>query len=387
MLIPTERRGTDSAKWTRHAEAGRDILPFWVADMDFVSPPPVVEALRARVEHGVFGYADAPQPCVEAVQAYLQARHGATVPEEWIVWLPGMVPGLAVASKAAGAAGDDVMIMTPVYPPFFSCPRSAGRGLVAGPLGCDGEKRRYFVDVEALEATRTGRTRLLILCNPHNPVGRVFDDKELAAVRRFCARHDIVLCSDEIHCDLILDEDKTHRTAIPWEGEDGLRTITLMAPSKTYNIAGLGLSFAVIPDAPLRRAFRHAQRCFVPDPNVFSYAATEAAYRHGEPWRRELVAQLRANRDRARAVLDNLPGLRTYPVEATYLLWIDARGLGCDDPHRFLLDRAGVFLSPGADFGAPGFLRLNFGCAPATLDEGLARIARAVAGLRIPAGA
>ena len=377
MLISPDRRGTDSAKWTRHAQPGRDILPFWVADMDFVSPPAVVEALQARVGHGVFGYADASESCAEAVRAYLRTRHGVEVPAEWIVWLPGMVPGLAVASRAVGSPGDDVMIMTPVYPPFFSCPKAAERGLVLCPLAYDETERRYSIDEAALEAARTARTRLLILCNPHNPVGRVFQESELAAVRRFCARHDIVLCSDEIHCDLILDEDKPHRTAIPWEGQGGLRTITLHAPSKTYNIAGLGLSFAVIPDESLRQAFRRAQRGLVPDPNVLSYVAAEAAYRYGEPWRQELLAQLRLNRDRARQVLDARPGLRTHPVEATYLLWIDARSLEAADPHRFLLDRANVFLSPGTDFGAPGFLRFNFGCAPAVLEEGLGRMARA----------
>lgn len=378
MLHSPDRRGTDSAKWTRHAHPERDILPFWVADMDFASPPEVIQALHERIDHGVFGYADAPASCRDAVQEYLHRCHGVEVPEEWFVWLPGMVPGLSVASRTAGKPGDGVMILSPVYPPFFGCPKSADRATVVAKLDPGEHGTAWQLTEEALESALTPRTRMLLLCHPHNPVGRVFTDRELAIARAFCVRHDLVLCSDEIHCDLILDTDKPHRTAIPWEGVDGLRTITLHAPSKTYNIAGLGLSYAVIPDPKLRAAFRKAGRGFTPDPNVLSYAAAEAAYRHGEPWRLRLIDRLRANRDRAVEAINALPGLKTYPVEATYLLWIDARGLGLDNPHRFFLEAAHLYFSPGTDFGAPGFLRLNFGCHEETLEEGLRRMRNAV---------
>jgi cysteine-S-conjugate beta-lyase len=382
ILQAPDRRATDSAKWTRHARAGRDVLPFWVADMDFVSPPAIIDALRDRVNHGVFGYADAPASCLEAVLEMLAMRHGIEVSEDWIVWLPGLVPGLAVAAACAGIPGDGVLIQPPVYPPFFSCPLSAGRKVQAAPLEFDEETGRFGPSVDKLEAACTPETRMLLLCNPHNPVGRVFNEKELDAICQFCANRNVIMCSDEIHCDLILDQHKPHRTATSREGQNGLRTITLHAPSKTYNIAGLGLSFAVIPDPELRAAFRRAKAGFVPDPNVLSYAAAEAAYRHGGEWLGALLGQLRANRDRLFEGIGALPGLRPFAVEATYLMWIDARGLGVENPQRWLLEHADVFLSDGADFGAPGFVRFNFGCAPETLEEGLCRIASAIATAR-----
>jgi len=377
MLHTPDRRRSDSAKWTRHAVPGRDILPFWVADMDFTSPPEVIAAIQQRAGHGVFGYADAPASCLEAVLEYLLDTHGVKAEPDWIVWLPGMVPGLAVAGRATCAPGEETIITPPVYPPFFTAPGDDGRVVVKAPLAFD-ESTGYRLSVEAIEAAITAKTRMLLLCHPHNPVGRVFTEDELRPVRELCASRGIVLCSDEIHCDLILNQSLRHQTAIAWEGENGLRTITLHAPSKTYNIAGLGLSYAVIPDPALRRAFARAKRGPVPDPNLFSYTAAEAAYRHGRPWLDQVLALLRQNRDTARAALDALPGLRTFPLDATYLLWIDARGMGIENPHAHFLENADVFFSDGRDFGAPGFLRMNLGCAPDVLADGLSRIAAAM---------
>ena len=336
MLHSPDRRGTDSIKWMRHARPGRDILPFWVADMDFTSPPAVVDALRARVEHGVYGYGNAPDSLLQAVTDYLAEQHGVEVPGDWIVWLPGMVPGLSVACRAVGAPGDAVMIHTPVYPPFFAAGRDAGMDTVEAALRLDAEADRYVLDLDAMEAALTPRTRLLLLCHPHNPVGRAFTSGELQAIRGFCTSHGLVLCSDEIHCDLILNPPATpHHTAIAWEGMDGLRTITLHSPSKTYNIAGLGLSYAVIPDPGLRAHFRRAMGGLVPYPNTFSLTAAEAAYRHGRPWLDEVLAVLRQNEATARAALNALPGIHAFPVEATYLMWLDARAMPVEDPHRF----------------------------------------------------
>ncbi len=374
MLHTPDRRNTDSAKWSRHARPGRDILPFWVADMDFASPPEVIEALRQRVEHGVYGYADAPESCMEAVLTYLRDDLGAEVDPSWIVWLPGMVPGVAVAARACATPGEEILINTPVYPPFFKAPAAEGRIVVQAPLGFDETQGRYFFDPEIVERAITPKTRMLLLCHPHNPVGRAFTTEELQSVRQLCQRHNLILCSDEIHCDLLIEPGLKHQTAIPWEGSGGLRTITLHAPSKTYNIAGLGLSYAVIPDPTLRLAFTRAKAGIVPDPNVFSFVAAEAAYRHGKPWLTQVLQQIRENRDKARAALDALPGLRTFPLEATYLLWIDARHTGLENPHAHFLKQADVFFSPGSDFGAPGFLRMNLGCSPQTLDEGLSRL-------------
>jgi cystathionine beta-lyase len=383
MIPSPDRRGTDSIKWMRHARPGRDILPFWVADMDFTSPPEVIDALRARVDHGVFGYGNATPGLVEAVRDYLRVTHRADVPEEWIVWLPGMVPALSIACRAVGQPGESALIHTPVYPPFFTAARDAGMETRKAPLRLDESADKFVIDIGAMEAALTPDTRLLLLCHPHNPVGRAFTTEELAAIRAFCVRHQLVLCSDEIHCDLILNRQKTpHETAIHWEGENGLRTITLHAPSKTYNIAGLGLSYAVIPDESLRRSFQRAMGGLVPYPNTLSLTAAEAAYRHGGPWLEEVLGILRANQTTALAAINALPGLHAFPVEATYLMWIDARGLGVEDAHAFFLEKADVYLSPGRDFGAPGFLRFNFGCPPELLAEGLRRMAAAVAALK-----
>lgn len=383
MLLSPDRRGTDSIKWMRHAQPGRDILPFWVADMDFASPPEVIDALRARVDHGVFGYGNALPSLTEAVFGYLQDTHSVDVPAEWIVWLPGMVPGLSVACRATGGPGDDALILTPVYPPFFTAANDAGMGTRKAELKFDSANDRFVLDIDAMEAAVTPRTKLLLLCHPHNPVGRAWTLDELSAIRAFCVRHQLVLCSDEIHCDLILDREKTpHHTAIQWEGESGLKTITLHAPSKTYNIAGLGLSFAVIPDSSLRRSFQRGMGGFVPYPNSLSLTAAEAAYRHGRPWLEEVLGQLRRNHVQALAAINAMSGLHAFPVEATYLMWIDARGLGVEDPHQFFLDEADVYLSSGRDFGAPGYLRFNFGCGEEQLAEGLARMKAAVAKLK-----
>lgn len=364
---PVDRRGSDSVKWSRYA--GTDVLPMWVADMDFPAPPAVVEALHARVAHSVFGYA-APWPSlIEAVLAHLDTQYGWAVEPEWIVWLPGLVTGLNVACRAVEG---DVVTATPVYPPFLSAPRLSGRGLNAVGLleGADG----WQWDWDALEAVAPA-SRMLFLCHPHNPVGRCWRPEELQRLADLAARHDWVVCSDEIHCDLILDG-RRHLPFAALGAEAARRSITLMAPSKTFNVPGLGCAFAVIPEAGLRRRFQLAMRGIVPDVNVLGLAACEAAYRHGQPWHRELLAVLADHRDRVEAAVAALPGLRMAHVEATYLAWIDARGLGLEHPARHF-EAFGLGLSNGADFGAPGWVRLNFGCPAVTLEAGLARLARA----------
>jgi len=373
-----ERRGTDSQKWQKYA--GRDILPLWVADMDFLSPPAVTAAVHERANHGVFGYARPVKASVDAFLAALASRYGWQIDPAWIVWLPGLVVGLNVTSQAFAAPGDEVLTLTPIYPPFMSAPKNSGRVSVQVPLVLDTGARRWEIDWAALEQAVTPRTKLFILCNPHNPVARVWRRAELVRLGEFCVRHNLVLCSDEIHCDLILDDLPHVPTALLGE-EIARRTITLMAPSKTYNMPGLGISIAIIPDAGLRAQFNRAAAGIVAEVNALAYTACEAAYRDCEPWRQDLLAYLRSNRD---YLLDfvarELPGVKVEaPIEATYLAWLNVSALNLADPIAHF-EAHGVGLSDGAFFGVTrgSHVRLNFGCPRATLTEALARMKRAV---------
>ncbi len=367
---PIDRRGSDSFKWGKYA--GRDILPLWVADMDFAAPPAVLAALHRRIEHGVFGYGGPWPSLTESVLAHLQGEYGWSIEPEWLVWLPGLVTGLNVACRAVDG---EVLTATPIYPPFLSAPHFSGRKLNRVELARD--NNRWHWDMAALQLATTAATRLFLFCHPHNPVGRCWSRDELLALADYAERHDLVVCSDEIHCGLILDADKRHIPFASLSPAAAQRSITLLAPSKTFNIPGLGCAFAVIPNPALRRRFEQAMHGIVPHVNVLGLAACEAAFRHGGDWHRELIAYLRGNRDRVAATMASLPGVRMAPVEATYLAWIDVRDLRLAKPAAHF-EAHGIGLSDGADFGAPGWLRLNFGCPRATLDEALSRFERAV---------
>ena len=367
---PIDRRGSDSFKWGKYA--GRDILPLWVADMDFAAPPAVLAALHRRIEHGVFGYGGPWPSLTESVLAHLQGEYGWSIEPEWLVWLPGLVTGLNVACRAVDG---EVLTATPIYPPFLSAPHFSGRKLNRVELARD--NNRWHWDMAALQLATTAATRLFLFCHPHNPVGRCWSRDELLALADYAERNDLVVCSDEIHCGLILDADKRHIPFASLSPAAAQRSITLLAPSKTFNIPGLGCAFAVIPNPALRRRFEQAMHGIVPHVNVLGLAACEAAFRHGGDWHRDLIAYLRGNRDRVAATMASLPGVRMAPVEATYLAWIDVRDLRLAKPAAHF-EAHGIGLSDGADFGAPGWLRLNFGCPRATLDEALSRFERAV---------
>jgi cystathionine beta-lyase len=377
---PPERRNTDSQKWQKYA--GRDVLPLWVADMDFRSPPAVLAALHERVEHGVFGYARPTRATIDAVIGACAERHGWAVDPAWLVWLPGLVVGLNVAAQAFAEPGEEVLCCAPVYPPFMSAPHYGRRVAVPVPLALDSRARRWEMDWEALERAVTPRTRLFFLCNPHNPVARVWRRDELERLAEFCLRHDLVLCSDEIHCDLILDPALPHVPTCTLSPAIAARTIALIAPSKTYNVPGLGTSIAIVPDPALRARFARATAGIVAEVTCLGYTACEAAFRDGEPWRQALLTTLRGNRDFLGATLQrDLPGVvLEAPIEATYLAWLNVAALGWPDPvARF--EARGVGLSDGLHFGAPRGqnVRLNFGCPRATLAEALARMKAALA--------
>jgi cystathionine beta-lyase len=368
-----DRSSTGSEKWDRYR--GRNIIPLWVADMDFRSPPAVIAALHERIEHGVFGYTHPPRSLVEAVLDHLERDFSWQVRPEWLVWLPGLVCGLNVLCRAVGEAGDEVITFTPIYPPFMSAPTLSQRSTVKVPLKLD--RGRWVTDLEALERAITPRTKLLLLCSPHNPAGRVWNREELQQLADVAERHDLVIGSDDIHAGLILDKEIRHLPIAALSPETARRTITLLAPSKTYNIPGLGCSFAVISDPDLRKSFIKAAGRIVPHVNLLGYTAAEAAYRYGEEWRQALLDYLRGNRDLVAEAVGSIPGLATSHVEATYLAWIDVRSTGIKNPVRFF-EEAGVGLSNGADFDAPGFVRLNFGCSRSLLVEALQRMRKAV---------
>lgn len=371
-----DRFGTSSLKWDRYQ--GREVIPLWVADMDFRSSPAVIEALHERVAHGVFGYTHAPAELDAAVRASLLADYSWDVQSEWLVWVPGVVCGVNVLCRAVGNGGDQVAMFTPIYPPLLSAPGLADRALLRVPLTC--YRGRWEMDLDALGRALTPNTRLLLLCSPHNPVGRVWSAAELSSLADIARSRNLVIGSDEIHAGLVLDEDKRHIPIATLAPDIADRTITLMAPSKTFNIPGLSCSFAVIQNPSLRRAFCRVMEGIVPPVNVLGYVAAQAAYERGGTWREAVITYLRGNRDVAKREIATMSGLTMTHPEATYLAWIDVRQSGLADPVR-RFEEAGVGLSNGADFDGRGFVRLNFGCSRILLTESLARM-RAALGSR-----
>jgi len=372
-----DRRETECIKWQVY---GADVLPMWVADMDFTAPEPVIAALRARVEHGVFGYESHPPALVEAIVARLQQLYGWTVAPEAIVFLPGVVTAFNLAAQAFLEPGDGLLIQTPVYPPFFGV-TGAANAVTHGMELTRNADGRYSVDYDLFARTITDRTRLFLLCNPHNPVGRVFREDELLRMAELCLRHNLLICSDEIHGDLIFSGYR-HIPIAALAPEIAARTITLMAPSKTFNIAGLHCSFAVIPDAELRQRYLAARRGIVEPVNLLGYTAALAAYREGQPWLEAVLRYMETNRDFVVAFVGHsMPGVSVAAPEGTYLAWLDCRAAGIPgNVHEFFLKEARVALNDGTTFGpgGEGFVRLNFGCPRALLEEGLERMRSAL---------
>jgi cysteine-S-conjugate beta-lyase len=368
-----DRHGTGSEKWDRFR--GCDVLPLWVADMDFRSADVVLDAIRERVDHGVFGYTHEPPGFRPALAEHLAARHGLSVDPAEIVATPGVVTGLATTARLLSAPGEGIVTLTPVYPPFLSLPGLAGRRVLRAPLVASA--RAWSIDPEALHAAcGTPGARLLWLCHPHNPTGTVFSRGDLLAIADVAERHGLTVVSDEIWCDLVLGENPPHVPFASLDHPAARRAITLTAPSKTWNLAGLGCAAAIVPDEGLRRRWRAAGEGLVPMVNPLGYAAAEAAWRHGDPWRRELLGVLRANRDAVVAAVAEIPGLVCVPPQATYLVWIDCRDTGVADPVAACV-AAGLGPSDGRDFGLPGFIRLNLGCPAARVAEAIRRLGKA----------
>ena len=372
---PVSRRGTDSYKWDSAESEG--VLPMWVADMDFRTAPAITDALRQRVEHGIFGYTRVPDSYYEAVSSWFSRRHGWAIDRDWIIYTSGVVPAISAVIKALTVPGDKVLVQTPVYNCFFSSIRNNGCEMVSSPLVFAGHT--YTIDYEDLERKAADpKVKVMLLCNPHNPGGRVWKREELAHIGEICIRRGVTVVSDEIHCELVFPE---HRyTPFASISEDFLRhSVTCISPSKAFNIAGLQIANIVCADADRRaridRAINDNEVC---DVNPFGVIATQAAYNEGEEWLDQLIDYLHANylymRDFCR---EHLPEFPVAALEGTYLVWMDCRKLGMssEELERRLVSEARLWLNAGTMYGAEGegFMRWNIACPRNTLTEGLKR--------------
>jgi cystathionine beta-lyase len=381
-VIP--RRGSGSYKWDFPGDPP-DMIQLWVADMDFPSPKEITEALRRRSEHPVYGYGRIPEDLIDAFIAWQEKRRGWKIEREWVVPCPGVVPCLHFAIDALSREGEGVVIQTPVYPPFARAVKVLGRRVLVNPLVREG--LRYRMDLDHLKALTGKETRLLILCSPHNPVGRVWSEGELAALGELCLARGLVIVSDDIHCDLIMPGSRFVPLA-PLSGELERNTLTVIAPSKTFNIPGVGSAFTVIPNPELRQAFRLAgeKTALLNIGGIYNGLAARAAYRFGAAWLEELLPYLRDNYLFLKDFFaKNLPLAGVTELEGTCLAWLDFSAYGLDDASlkETLLKKARVRLNEGPSFGkgGEGFQRLNFGCPRATLQEGLERIASVFASI------
>lgn len=365
-----DRRNTHAYKWLRHDES---ILPLWVADADFKSPRPVLDAIHDRIEHGVLGYQkpDTVQPLYDAVIRWLKKQYDWEIDPAWIVWIPGVVSAFNAACKAFCEPGDKVLVQTPNYGPLLQAASlNSLQNLTIGTLL---ENERWILDFDELERKAADPLcKLFLFCNPMNPCGSVFTVDELRRIESICLRHNVLLCSDEIHCDLILDDSAKHIPAGTLN-DIGEQALTIMAPSKTFNIAGLGASFVIIRDPAIRRRYHQATHGIMPWINVLGQVATIAAFTECDDWLKAQLDYLRGNRDYLAQEINKLDGFSYFPAQATFLAWVDASGLGVKDIQKYMLER-GVGPSAGSDFGDPQFTRINFACPRAYLEQMIARL-------------
>ena len=377
-----DRHDTGAEKWDRYqgrtTATGKEILPFWVADMDFQSPDVVLDAIRKRTDHAVFGYTHETPGFASTLTTHLREQHNWQIDPSWVIGVPGIVTGLSITARLLSQPGDGILTLTPVYQPFLFLPKLAERRSVRVPLHADVTAQRWTIDWELLEAALTPDVKIFWLCHPHNPTGKVFTREELLRIADLCEKHGVTVVSDEIWDDLILDG-SNH---IPFASLDhpvARRSITFVAASKTWNIAGLGCAAAIVPNKDLRHQWRQAGGGLVPLVNPLGYAASEAAWKDGDAWRQKLLNVLKYNKQCAVRAIQDIPGVSCIPPQATYLLWIDCNEwIARQPPDRnqpqHVCEEAGIGPSNGPEFGGSGYLRLNFGCPPALLQEGLERL-------------
>lgn len=378
--LPIDRRGRNSAKWDRRfiGEGGEERLPFWVADTDFRTLPEVNDALAACVAHGIYGYTLPPEGCAKAAARWQKARHGFAVQEEWITFLAGIDCAISTAIQAFTEPGDGVLINTPIYTPFFEKVLENGRRVVESPMKL--VEGRYEFDFEDF-AEKAKEAKLFLFCDPQNPTSRCLTREELEKIGAICEENDLLILADEIHGDIVFDG-RRHIPIASLSPALARRTITCTSPSKTFSVAGLVASVIIIPDEEKRRRFEEVKERNSVNTNILGLVAMEAAYTHGEAYADQLVTYLQGNRDFAVDYLrERVPGIVPVVPEATFLLWMDCRGLGLEPGElEGFFTRAGLRLSGGTAYREPSgqFVRLNFGCTRATLEAGLERLEKAV---------
>lgn len=366
FTTPIKRKGTASLKWQRYEQ--QDVIPMWVADMDLASPPAVQQVIANAANRGVFGYGEVPQSLIQAFVDWCGDQYGWVVDPEWLVWIPGVVPGFNLAVEAWLKPQEGVLVQTPVYPPI----RVLGK-----------VRRRPVVDVPvALSATELAsslqpQTKALLLCNPQNPTGKVYSREELEQLAELAEARNLLVISDEIWADLVLEPGLRHVPFASISEAAAQRSVTLMAPSKTFNIAGLSCAVAVIPNPELRAAYQQAMRGLMPDMNYLGLLAANAAWQEGHAWLEGLKQHLNANLDLLENWLQDFPQIGYQRPQSTFVAWLDVTALGMADATQTFLD-GGVALSPGEAFGQPGFVRLNFGCPADQLQQTLQRMTQVI---------
>ncbi len=377
---PVNRRNTGSLKW----DVEENELPMWVADMDFQTAPEIREAIEKRAEHGVFGYSVVPKEWQDAIIDWWERRHHFVMEPDWLTFCTGVVPAISSIVRKLTTPNENVLIQTPVYNIFFNSIINNGRHVLESPFVYDGEQ--YHIDFEALEKNLADpQTTLMILCNPHNPVGKIWDKETLERIGELCWKHHVVVISDEIHCDLT-DPGCEYIPFASVSEHCRDNSITCIAPTKTFNIAGLQTAAVVVPNANLHhKVWRGLNTDEVAEPNAFAITAAVAAFRHGEPWLEELRGYLYENKQTLlRYVAEKLPQLHVVPSNATYLLWLDCAKV-CEDAEEFagrIRSDTGLYLSAGTQFGGNGdrFVRLNIACPREVLLDGLERLKKGIEG-------
>jgi cystathionine beta-lyase len=384
---PAGREGTDCIKYDRREETFgvKDVIPMWVADMDFNTPDFIVESLQKRLEHPIYGYSFRSTEYFQSMIRWIKSRHNWSVEKEWISFCPGIVPALNFCTLAFTQTGDNIIVQPPVYFPFFSAAESHGRNLIYNRLS--ESEGIWSMDFDSLARGIDSKTKMIIISNPHNPVGRVWTPEELNRLADICLKHNIVIISDEIHCDLILPG-FTHTPIASLSEEIAENTVTLISPSKTFNIAGLSTSSVIIQNPVLRKSFnRIVENLHIGNGNIFGNMASIAAYSHGHEWLDSLLDYIDNNVEFVKNYCNKMiPEIIPVQPEATYMIWLDCRKLGMlrKDLQNFFVTKAEVGMNEGSTFGpgGEGFMRMNLGATHQTVMRAMEQIEKAIASIR-----